>query len=72
MNLFKDQIMISDRIAGQKKRNPIKKSDSKLFVCPKCRNVWEIIRKTNGTSRLVSYTHIPRYGKSKEVCRKCK
>jgi hypothetical protein len=72
MNLFKDQVVISERIAGKKKHNPLKKSDTKLFVCPKCRQVWEIVRKTNGTRRLVTYTHIPRYGKKREICRGCK
>jgi len=73
MNLFKDQVMISDRICSGKKKvqTPIK-VDNKLFACPKCRKVWELERKTNGTRRLVTYTHIPRYGKKREVCMGCK
>ena len=52
MNLFKDQVMISDRICSNKKKmqTPIK-TDSKLFVCPKCRQVWELERKSNGKKR---------------------
>ena len=73
MNLFKDQVMISDRIcSGKKKMQTPIKTDNKLFVCPKCRQVWELERKSNGKKRLLTYDHIPRYGKKREICMGCK
>ena len=71
MSLFRDQVMISERVTGTgKKQSPIK-TDNKLFLCPSCRCVWEIERKTNGTKRQLTYDHIPRYGKKKVICQRC-
>ena len=72
MSLFRDQIIISDRICiGKKKMQSPIKTDSKLFLCPKCRKTWEWERNSNGIKKLLKYDHIPRYGKKKQVCRDC-
>ena len=72
MNLFKDQVMISDRIcSGKKKMQTPIKTDNKLSTCPKCRKVWEYDRKASGKNRIIRYDHIPRYGKKEKICEFC-
>jgi len=71
MSLFRDQVKVSDRVTGTgRKQSPIK-TDSKLFLCPRCRCVWEIERKTSGAKRQLTYNHIPRYGKKQKICEFC-
>ena len=52
MSLFRDQIIISDRICVGKRKiqSPIK-TDSKLLLCPKCRKTWEWERNSNGIKK---------------------
>ena len=70
MSLFRDQVAISERVHKKRIQSPIK-TDNRLFLCPNCRCVWEIERKTNGTKRQLTYDHIPRYGKKKVICQRC-
>ncbi len=70
MSLFRDQVMISERVHRKKIQSPIK-ADNKLFLCPKCRKIWELERKSNGKQKLLRYDHIPRYGKKQKICEFC-
>jgi hypothetical protein len=71
LNLFKDQVKISDRVTGTgRKQTPIK-TDNRLFLCPECRMVWEFQRKWDNGKKILRYDHIPRYGKKKKICRDC-
>ena len=74
MSIFEELINASLdmrlRYANTDRQTPIK-ADNKLFLCPKCRNVWEYERNSNGTKKLLRYDHLPRYGKSKKVCEVC-
>tara|TARA_R110000823_G_scaffold300730_1_gene421566 strand:- start:1325 stop:1543 length:219 start_codon:yes stop_codon:yes gene_type:complete len=72
MNLFKDQVQVDHTRLGKGSNTPPRKTDSKLFLCPKCRDTWEWQRQPNGTKRLLKYKHIPRYGKKEIICELCK
>jgi len=71
LNLFKDQVKISDRVTGTgRKQTPIK-TDNRLFLCPECRMVWEFQRKWDNGKKILRYDHLPRYGKKKKICKIC-
>ena len=49
--------------------------DADFFVkfCPECRKTWELQDLNYQDKKILhSYTHIPSYGKAKEVCIDCK
>ena len=71
MSLFRDQVKISERTVKNKRHKAPIKTDNKLFLCPKCRMVWEFQRKWDNGKKVLKYDHIPRYGKKKQICRDC-
>tara|TARA_A100000164_G_scaffold107039_1_gene94379 strand:- start:911 stop:1228 length:318 start_codon:yes stop_codon:yes gene_type:complete len=48
-----------------------KKADNDLKACPNCKMVWQV-REFNDTIEFKYYDSIPRYGKVKKVCPRCK
>jgi len=65
-----DKIQISDdRSSGY--NFDAKKADNDLKACTRCKMVWQV-HEFNDTIQFKYYDNIPRYGKTKKLCPRCK
>ena len=76
MNILESIARGTERVQFSEERSTsynfdAKKADNDLKACPSCKMVWQI-REFNDTVEFKYYDSIPRYGKTKKVCIRCK
>ena len=76
MNILESIARGTERVQFSEERSnsynfDAKKADNDLKACPSCKMVWQI-REFNDTVEFKYYDSIPRYGKTKKVCPRCK
>ena len=76
MNILESIALGSDKVQTTEDRSSgynfdAKKADNDLKACPSCKMVWQV-REFNDTIEYQYYDSVPRYGKIKKVCPRCK
>ena len=76
MNILESIARGTERVQFSEERSnsynfDAKNADNDLKACPSCKMVWQI-REFNDTVEFKYYDSIPRYGKTKKVCPRCK
>ena len=79
-----DHIINMTRAQHQNNRQRVKKyyyqkksetTDSKMFFCKECNQVWEYenyVPKDRSKRKIMHYKDFPKFGKGKKICPRCK